>query len=41
VRTEIGHIIVADVDRERVAELIRPEGETLAALIRKPIPQHA
>jgi isocitrate lyase len=41
VRTEIGQIIVADVDRERVVELIRPEGESLAELIRKPIPQRA
>jgi isocitrate lyase len=41
VRTEIGQIIVADVDRERVVELIRPEGETLSELIRKPMPQPA
>jgi len=41
VRTEIGQIIVADVNRERVGELIRPEGDSLAALIRKAIPQHA
>ena len=41
VRTEIGQIIVADVDRERVAELLRPDGEQLAELIRKPIPQPA
>jgi isocitrate lyase len=39
VRTEIGQIIVADVDRERVGELIRPEGDSLAELIRKAIPQ--
>ena len=26
VRTEIGQIIVADVDRERVGELVRPDG---------------
>ena len=31
VRTEIGQIIVADVDRERVAELVRPDGEQLAS----------
>ena len=41
VRTEIGQIIVADVNRERVVELLRPEGDSLAELIRKPIPQHA
>jgi hypothetical protein len=41
VRTEIGHIIVADVDTERVNELIRPGGERLAELIRKPMPQLA
>jgi isocitrate lyase len=41
VRTEIGQIIVAEVNRERVAELVRPEGDALAELIRKPIPQHA
>ena len=39
VRTEIGQIIVADVDRERVGELVRPDGEKLAELIRKPTPQ--
>ena len=27
VRTEIGQIIVADVNRERVGELVRPDGE--------------
>jgi isocitrate lyase len=41
VRTEIGQIIVADVNRERVGELIRPDGDSLAALIRKAVPQHA
>ena len=41
VRTEIGQIIVADVDRLRVAELLLPDGEQLAELIRKPIPQPA
>ncbi|MDQ2965530.1 MAG: isocitrate lyase ICL2 [Chloroflexota bacterium] len=41
VRTEIGQIIVADVDRERVGELVRPDGEKLAELIRKPLPQIA
>jgi isocitrate/methylisocitrate lyase len=39
VRTEIGHIIVADVDQDRVGELVRPDGEKLAELIRKPVPQ--
>ncbi|MEX1170667.1 MAG: isocitrate lyase ICL2 [Chloroflexota bacterium] len=39
VRTEIGQIIVADVNRERVGELTRPEGDSLAELIRKTIPQ--
>jgi isocitrate lyase len=41
VRTEIGQIIVADVDRDRVGELVRPDGEKLAGLIRKPIAQVA
>ena len=41
VRTEIGQIIVADVNRPRVAELLQPDGEQLAELIRKPIPQPA
>ena len=41
VRTEIGQIIVADVDRERVSELVRPDGEKVAELIRKPTPQMA
>jgi isocitrate lyase len=41
VRTEIGQIIVADVNRERVDELVWPEGNSLAELIRKPIPQEA
>ena len=41
VRTEIGQIIVADVNRERVVELTQPESGSLAGLIRKPIPQHA
>jgi isocitrate lyase len=41
VRTEIGQIIVADVNRERIVELIQPEGGQLAELIRKPVPQHA
>ena len=41
VRTEIGQIIVADVNRERIVELIQPEASSLTELIRKPIPQHA
>ncbi len=41
VRTEIGHIIVADVDRERVSELVGPDREKLDELIRKPLPQVA
>ena len=41
VRTEIGHIIVADVDRERISELVKPDGEKLAELIRKPLRQAA
>ena len=41
VRTEIGQIIVAEVNRERIVELVQPEAESLAELIRKPVPQHA
>jgi isocitrate lyase len=41
VRTEIGHIIVADVDRERVSELVGPDGAKLEELIRKALPQVA
>ena len=41
VRTEIGQIIVADVDRERVGELVRPDGEPLVELIQKPVPLSA
>ncbi|MGK2851147.1 MAG: isocitrate lyase ICL2 [Candidatus Limnocylindrales bacterium] len=41
VRTEIGQIIVADVDRERVGELVRPDGEKLTELIRKSMPHLA
>ena len=41
VRTEIGQIIVADVDRDRVGELVQPDGKKLAELIRKPIAQVA
>jgi len=41
VRTEIGQIIVAEVDRQRVGDLVQPDGEKLAELIRKPIAQVA
>ena len=41
VRSEIGQIIVADVDQDRVSELVRPGGEKLAELIQKPMPQVA
>ena len=41
VHDEVGQIIVADVDRLRVAELLRPDGEQLAELIRKPVLQPA
>ena len=41
VRTEIGQIIVADVDRERVGVLVRADGENLGELIRKPTRQVA
>ena len=39
VRTEIGQIIVADVNRERIVELVRPGGEALAKLIGRSDPQ--
>jgi isocitrate lyase len=39
VRTEIGSIIVADVDRERVSELVAPDAEALDELVRKPLAQ--
>ncbi len=41
VRTEIGQIIVADVARDRINALVRPDGEQLRELIRKPVPQLA
>jgi isocitrate lyase len=41
VRTEIGQIIVADVNRERIVELVGPAAEPLAELIGKPVLQHA
>jgi isocitrate lyase len=41
VRTEIGQIIVADVNPERVAELVRPDGDELVEMIRKQVAQPA
>jgi isocitrate lyase len=41
VRTEIGQIVVADVNRERVEALVRPDGDAVAELIRKVIPRSA
>jgi isocitrate lyase len=41
VRTEIGQIIVADVNREHVEALVRPNADALAALIRRPVPEPA
>ncbi len=41
VRTEIGQIIVADVDHERVSALTQADVKPLTALIRKPVPQPA
>ena len=41
VRTEIGQIIVADVNRERVVELVRPDDDSLAELIRQPVSRSA
>jgi len=41
VRTEIGQIIVAVVDRERVGELVHADGKLIAELIQKPKPQLA
>jgi isocitrate lyase len=38
VRTEIGQIVVADVNRERVEALVRPDGDSVADLIRRAIP---
>jgi isocitrate lyase len=38
VKSEIGHIIVATVDRERVAELLNPDREALSKLINKARP---
>jgi isocitrate/methylisocitrate lyase len=42
VDTEVGRIIVADVNRARVAELVRPDRDALEKLIRKEdVPQTA
>ena len=41
VNTEVGRIIVADVNRARVAELVRPDAESLTQLIRKMEPTTA
>jgi isocitrate lyase len=41
VRTEIGQIIVADVNRERVDALVRQGEDALASLIRRRVPQPA
>jgi len=38
VHDEVGQIIVAEVDRDRVAELLEPEGQALDRLIRKVAP---
>jgi isocitrate lyase len=38
VSTEVGEIIVADVDAARIAELLNPDRVTLGKLIRKEIP---
>ena len=39
VNTEIGRIIVADINKARVAELIKPDREALVELIHKTAPQ--
>jgi isocitrate lyase len=41
VRTEIGQIIVADVDRARIREFVQPGSEALDGLIGRPTPQVA
>ena len=41
VRSEIGQIIVAEVNRERVADLIVPDSAPMADLIGKPAAQPA
>jgi len=35
VQTEVGQIIVADVNRARIAELLAPDRQALGRLIRK------
>ena len=35
VNTEVGQIIVADVDHQRISELLTPNQEALGRLIRK------
>jgi isocitrate lyase len=35
VNTEVGQIIVADVDHQRVSDLLAPDQEALGRLIRK------
>jgi isocitrate lyase len=35
VDTKVGQMIIGEVDRERVAELLRPDHKELQALIRK------
>jgi len=41
VNVEVGRIIVADVNRTRVADLVRPDRGELGKLIRKDVPQTA
>jgi isocitrate lyase len=41
VREEVGHIIVANVDHERVRELLQADREALGRLIRKEVPVEA
>ena len=41
VRTEIGQIIVAEVNRERVDELVRPDGRALAEFMPQLVSQPA
>jgi isocitrate lyase len=38
VHSEVGHIIVADVNAERIAELLEPDREALRKLIEKTDP---
>jgi isocitrate lyase len=41
VRSEIGHLIAAEVDQESVAELVRNDADRLVDLIRRSTPQPA